>query len=534
MDDNKEKDLQGEEVSATPENGLTEENVETLSEQEKETVGEILENLKNNDETAAVTDWDGLAEVGGSDNSIIETENEENSVSRQEDETSDGEAELEEDHRCLNCGKRERFTEISEDYPFCKVCRESMKKTHMNFWGVISFIFMVFMGVIAVVWGIYAVATAIPVVKGDVYMSQGKYSSAISCYEEAISSIESLNSETGSEEELFDVGDKTYAKIIRAYCNQGTPTYAQNYYAQLAETGAFDKAKYKDVSTYYDVYEKMIDTYASLQEDYAEELNTLYAAEKKADISEIKDVLASLEKLKSDENLDKYMVAYFQYIYCSVVDNSLDEGIKYLLEIKEGGRAYEFIYAVELCTSYLEKGEYEKAEAECYESLKAAPENIGVYQYLMMSKIRQGDYDAALKLADEAEKLAETIYAGESENAMSYSIPMEEAIAYALKGEEEKALSAIEESYALGNDNSNLNIRILLHYLYHVKGNKTTKDEDGNTVYDAKDQAYDESMSVISYYGSYYGLSVSDNIQAIMDGKKTLEDVFVKGEVNWQ
>lgn len=526
MDDNKEKDLQGEEMPR--------ENAETLSEQEKEAVGEILEKLKNSEESTAVTDWDGLAEVGGDDNSIIETEEEEAPVSQQEDEVSEDEAELEENDLCMLCGKRKRFTELDEEYPYCKACRESMKKTHMNFWGVISFIFTVFMGVIALVWGIYAVATAIPVVKGDVYMSQGKYSSAITCYEEAISSIDSLNSETGSEEELFDVGNKTYAKIIRAYCNQGTPTYAQNYYSQLSETGAYEKAKYKDVSEYYDTYEKMLDTYASLQEDYGEEVNTLYAAEKKADISEIKDTLASLEKLKSDESLDKYMVAYFQYIFCSVVDNSTDEAIKYLLEIKEGGRAYEFIYAVELCTSYLEKGEYEKADAECRASLEASPENIGVYQYLMVSKIRQGDYDAALKLADEAEKLAETIYAGEQENAMSYSIPMEEAIVYALKGDEEKALSAIEESYAIANDNSNLNIRILLHYLYHVKGNKATKDEDGNTVYDAKDQAYDEALSVISYYGSYYGLSVSDNIQAIMDGKKTLEDVFVNGEVDWQ
>lgn len=66
MDDNKEKDLQGEEMPR--------ENAETLSEQEKEAVGEILEKLKNSEESVAVTDWDGLAEVGGDDKSIIETE----------------------------------------------------------------------------------------------------------------------------------------------------------------------------------------------------------------------------------------------------------------------------------------------------------------------------------------------------------------------------------------------------------------------------------------------------------------------------
>ena len=111
---------------------------------------------------------------------------------------------------------------------------------------------------------------------------------------------------------------------------------------------------------------------------------------------------------------------------------------------------------------------------------------------------------------------------------------MEESIVFALMGEEEKAIAAIDASNQLGNDNANLNLSILFHYLYHVKGTEPAEDDKGTTVFDSVDNVYDDGLATIKNFGAYYGLSISDNIQAIMDGKKTLEDVFVKGEVNWQ
>lgn len=523
MDENKEKDLLGSEA---------EETAETLTEQEKEEVDEILEKLENSDgETSVTTDWDGLAQLGDANEfeaDSSETESEEASA-------EGGEGELSYDALCEKCGKRERYTELDEDYPYCKACRESMKKTRMNGWGVFFFISILLGCVVYLVYGISLIGISLPVIKGDMYMAEKKYSSAIACYEETLATIDNLNQSAGGQVQLFDAGDRTYAKLVKAYYMLGSPTYAQDYYSALEQSGALEKMSYKETKGYYDVFDKMMDTYSEIQTLYAQNLNSLYAAEKKADISEVKDELKALEELKKNEKYDKQMIAYFQYLFCSVTENSLDEGIKYLEEVKAGGRAYEFIYAIELCTLYLEKGEYEKAEEICYESLEASPENIGVYQYLMMSKRRQGDYEGALKLAEEAEKAAETMYVPEGyETAMHYAVPMEQAIVYALMGEEDKALAAIDASYQLGNDNSNLNISILLHYLYHVKGTEPQEGEEGEKIYDSVDEIYDQCLATISYYGAYYGLSVSENVQAIIDGEKTLEDVFVKGEVDWQ
>ena len=521
MDENKEKELLEEE---------TEVKAEELTSEEKEEVEEILEKLKNTEEeTQVVTDWDGLAQVGDADSIIEESEDD----ASEEGELSEGEEEIPEEDLCERCGKRERYTELDEDYPYCKACRESMKKTRMNAWGVLTFIATVFSAVLCLVFGIFSVVTAVPIFKGDRYMAENKFASAITSYEEALATVENLNSQAGGT--LFDAGNKTYQKIITAYADMGSLTYAQDHYSALESAGVLGQFRYSKANEYNEIYNKMMDTYQSLQQTYSAKLNELYDMKEKADVSEVEEYLTELEGLKKKEKNDPYMVAYFQYLFCSLTDNSLDKGIEYLEEIKSGGRTYEFIYAIELCVNYLEKGDYEKAEKTGYDSLEASPENIGVYQYLMISKRRQGDLEGALKLAKEARELAETMYTGaEGYGALHYGIPMEEAIIYALQGEKEKALDAIDESFDLGNDNSNLNISILLHYLYHVKGNEPTEDDNGNKIYDSVDEMYDQDMATISYYGSYYGLSVSENIQAIMDGEKTLEDVFMNGEVDWQ
>ncbi len=593
MDENKEKELLGE---------------DKLSEEEAAKVSDILENLRNKDaESDTVTDWDGLAEVGSSAEIIEENVTEEEE--KEEIEVTESE---EEEELCIKCEKRPRYTEIDENYLYCKACREDMKKTRLNPWAVLSLLFAIVMGFIALVWGIWALAISIPVIKGDMdmlkgdtasaienymgavvsveqlassyadagdifdvgektyekfkeaysiilkesnkkgdeFVAQKKYQSAINCYTDAIVNITSLSSEYSSEaisNLTNEVCEETYAKIIRAYALLGSPanasvvTVGQNQidcYSQLETIGSYEKEEYADVKEYYDIYNGMMDTYYILtQQIYINALNQFYVSIDTNKFEDVKKYVEELEEYKKDEQYDKYMVSYVQSIFCAMTTDGDDERAKYLEEVKSGGRLYEFIYAQELSVAYLDLGEHQKAEDLCYEVIKESPENYDVYQYLMISKTRQGDYDGAIALADKVEDEIEEVYLGEnatdSASAMPHTIMMEKAIAYALKGDKNKALAAIDLSYQLGNDNSNLNIYLLLHYLYHVKGTEPTTDEDGNTVYDNVDGAYDQAELTINTYGAYYGLSLSDNIEAIIDGKKTLEDVFVKGEVEW-
>ena len=60
-----------------------------------------------------------------------------------------------------------------------------------------------------------------------------------------------------------------------------------------------------------------------------------------------------------------------------------------------------------------------------------------------------------------------------------------------------------------------------------LRSRKNQKAEkDGEKVYDSKDNGYDIVMGIFESNG----ISVNEDVKAAMEGKKTLEDVLVKGE----
>lgn len=520
MDENKEKELR--------EDGVDE--LDTLSEQEKDEVSEILENLKktkNDNESQPVTDWDGLAQVGGTDEEIIAETAEVNAEKNEENENSEDEdiSEAGEEELCISCGKRKRYTELDEDYLYCKVCREKMKKTHLNGWGVVFFLITIVAAFIAVVWGVYAIGVSAPVIEGDKYMKEGKYRSALACYEEALSAVNTLDSQAGSGEPVFDAGRKTYAKVIEAYYKMGALVSAQDYAKSLEDTGAFDMAKYSHLKDYNKVLSGMSETCTYIQQKYQALFMTLQYSSEKADISTISKELKELDALKADSKYDKYAVAYMQVYLCQYVENSEDAQIKYLLEIKEAGKAYESIWASQLCMLYLEEGKYDEVKEICNDILKDSTESIEFYQFLMKAEIKQNNIKAALAVYKKAEKTVDEIYYSTEPLTMPYTLLAEKAVCHALLGEKEEALAAIDESFNLNVDIHTANVYALLHHTYHVKGTKP-EVKDGKKIYDNVDTGYDMVLDLFANND----IELNKDVKAAIDGKKTLEDVFVNGE----
>lgn len=515
MDENKEKELR--------EAGVDE--IDTLTEQEKDEVSEILENLKktkSDNENQPVTDWDGLAQVGGTADEIIE-EAAEKSESTDES-TDEATGEETEEELCISCGKRKRYTELDEDYPYCKVCREKMKKTRMNTWGVLFFLLTIVMAFVAVVWGVYAIGVSAPVIEGDKYMKEGKYLSALTCYEEALSAVDSLNAQSTDGETIFDAGRRTYAKVMEAYYQLGALVSSQDYVAALEETGAFDMAKYSHLKEYNNVLTGVSETCAYIQQKYQTLFMTLSYAEEPMDISAISKELKELDALKSDSKYDKYAVSYMQVYLCQYVEGSEDTQIKYLLEIKEAGKAYESIWSSQLCMLYLDKGEYDKVKEICNGILEDSPENVELYQYLMKAEIRKNNPEAALEIYKKAEKTVNEMYYSTEPLTMPYTVLAEKAVCHALLGEKAEALAAIEESFNLNVDIHTANVYALLHYVYHVKGTEP-KEQDGEKIYDGQDSGYDVVLQLFTSNG----IELNEDVKAAMDGKKTLEEVFVNG-----
>ncbi|MBQ7956524.1 MAG: tetratricopeptide repeat protein [Clostridia bacterium] len=523
MDENKEKELL--------EDGVKE--IDTLSEQEKDEVSEILENLKktkSDSETQPVTDWDGLAQVGGTDDEIVaETAAEESAESENAEADEEDISDVSEDELCISCGKRKRYTELDEDYLYCKVCREKMKKTPMNIWGILSLLATIVAAFIAIVWCGYGFSVAVPVIKGDSYMKDGNFRSALTCYQEALSMADSFNQTSTTGQADFDAGRKTYAKVVDAYYNLGGLVSAQDYLTYLEEMNALSSPRYSEANEYKKVLDSFADTCKSIQTEYQSLFMELSYAQGKKDISDIKKPLAEIEKLKADSKYDKYAVAYMQSYLCQFVENAEDAQVKYLLELKEGGKSYETIWAPQVCMVYLEQGKFDEVEKICNDIIKASPESVEFYQYLMKIQIKKNNPEKALEIYDKAEKTVDEIYYSTEPLTMPYTLLTEKAVCHALLGDKEKALSAIEESFLLNVDVHSANVYALLHYEYHVKGTKPS-EKDGEKVYDSKDNGYDIVMSLFESNS----IAVNEDVKAAMEGKKTLKEVFVDGEAYLQ
>ncbi len=520
---------------------------DTLSEQEKEKVSEILENLKNSKNEAS-TDWDGLAEVASEEKEIAEEE----SVSKPKKsgkKKKKEEEEIPEEELCAMCGKRRR---ASEDTYYCKSCREKMKQTPLNFFGILAFVAVLFAGCVAIVFGYHAVNISVPVIRGDRFMEEGKYYSALASYTEAEQYASKLNDEWNHKDEQttpstvpvnqitwFDAGRRTKVKVLDNYYQMGSLISAQSYLEEIEKLGLTENKRYPQVKEYNTILDSFGTTCAFIENKYQDLFMAMQYSNGQMKMEDVKSTLEELEKLKTNGHHNKYAVAYMQYSICKSVKNSEDLQIKYLEEIKAGGKAYEETSNILLCVLYLNTNKYDKVEKICTDAVANAPESIDYYQYLMKVRIKQNNPQGALDIFDNVAKVVNSIYTAknpktglvdeESKLPIPYTFYAEKAIAHALLGNADEAIKAIDESYGLGVDVHTANIYALLHYMYHVKG-KEPVYENNMKIEDAVDNGYDIMLTVFASSN----IELNKDVKAAIEGKKTLEEVFVDGEAYLQ
>ena len=533
MDENKDKKLKDGKESEK----------DVLSVQEKEKVNEILENLKNSKNEAS-TDWDGLADVS-SDDEIVEPKEISNKKKSGKKNKKEEES-IPEEELCVICGKRRR---ASEDTYYCKSCREKMKQTPLNSFGILAFVAALFAGCVAIVFGYHAVNISIPVIKGDNFMKEGKYYSALASYNEAEEYASKLNDEWNHKDEQetqttlpvkqvtwFDAGKRTKVKVLQNYYQMGSLISAESYLEELERLGLNESKRYPEVKEYSAILDSFGSTCSFINNKYQDSFMMMQYAGGQLEIKDVKSTLDELEKLKTNEHHNKYAVSYMQYSIAKAAKNSEELQIKYLEEIKAGGKAYEETSNILLCVLYLNTKQYDKVEKICTEAVATAPESIDYYQYLMKVRIKQNNPQGALDIYNNVVTAVNSIYSpADPETGLRETLPIpytflaEKAAAHALLGDADAAIEAIDQSYALGVDIHTANVYALLHYMYHVKGNEPVYEDDLK-IEDAVDNGYDAILTVFA--GSNAELNA--DVKAAIEGKKTLKEVFVDGEAYLQ
>ncbi len=239
-------------------------------------------------------------------------------------------------------------------------------------------------------------------------------------------------------------------------------------------------------------------------------LNALYAENESPAKA---DVIAAMDAMESNSK-DKYEIAYAEYYkYMAEVrlgDTDNTAALKYLQAFSKAFTEYPAFYNTLLAEAYRMEGDYDKALEVANQALEY---NIGddfangMIAFIL--RIRN-DLDGALAAAEKGMELSDTVFAC-AEQAV---------ICYMLKGDFINAFKYAKQLYDTNSQNQMLTLNHCDYILLIAAS------------YDGSDAALKEEID--SYKAQveelYKNSSVTldENVQGVIDGSTTLEDIFTE------
>ena len=460
-----------------------------------------------------VQDWDGLVDDSRQDAEDFIL-NESSDISEEKIENIEVmEVDEDDDRLCSVCHRRLKMEKDGITYEYCRRCRSELLETKYNWKSVITFILSCVVFVFAVALSAVAIINGLSVSKASAFSESRKMISAGNAYEVLVNSSSSSSYAPVSFEELFKVntGENTIKQYLKSLYAQGDfqtlKSLIPSYYSDedLAKSQNADiKAISDTVNGIFNAGSKLSSTINSLPSDPTKE--------------DVQKVIDKIEEYKKDESLDPNLLIYYQYYVSTMLDDDYDLQLKYLGELEKNSPDLKLFYTLGFANVYLSTGDYDKCIEYCDTGLKNNIEDFDSWKIKIRAFTRQKKYDEALALCEEAMDLAKNIYVSSEESDAStpdltygYSVYLEEAILYGIKGDMKKAQDASDKAYQG---------QLTLDSVYI---NAMLNKKNGN------DEAYEEIVSMLEQYN----MTIPDICQEYIDGTKTFEDIFVNGKVAW-
>ena len=527
-------------------------NLETILPEEKEEINDDETDEASDDEEA-----DSPESENESEEVVIEEPEEEDEVQKK---SSDH---IGEDGYCIICGNK---IKNSESELYCNECRSKYMKVDYGASHIILSILMIFVAVAGIVAFTATSKIAAELKKGDDFYKNNQYSNALDAYNNVSTTTDTLNSRLNAflqgistnfgEAKLFDSGNEVYKKTALIQVKKMTIGYTdREALFKTVEEHFSDKdlnsEEYKEVKACYDFSKKLDDTanevyeiwYPYIQEigdalDDSGKLTGKYPSQK--------EIIDALDKYtKEHDDAEPSIMEYFKFntlSYFQYYDVKVDEKeiLSYLAGAYEKAGDFGYIYAEPYLATAMQYEDYESIGKVASDLLKNDPSNDMAYYYLAKTKIADKDFESALSICEDLKKaspdsleyyiIKATILRlqGEFDAAVDVceeglgkgkdvELTRQEAIAYMLAGEEQKALKAATDAYeqaysaAYANQNVSLealNTSALIAYL--------CGDED----------TYDQIKQLLS--GSQYDFE--DSVYQVIKGEKEFKDIFMSGK----
>lgn len=519
-----------------------------VPEEENEAVADTEEVCEATvEETEEVKSEEPVAEeseetVEESEENADETTVTEETETNEPKETDESETEEEEFESCPLCGENR----LPEDKNYCEICEAAMLKRKPPFLAWICGAAVLLLSVFALVISFLISAPAIQVIKGDVAAENNSWYTAFLEYSEVETVASEVNSILGSSplNSFIQTGSDVKLKLIEAVANYSNPLDAYSYASKYFSEEEIEK-------------NAALRGYKEMMESYETGYNALYDGIEMMTSGEdhtYEEVVAAFESHRGEEGVEDVLVDYFITAAASYYRLSAEEQIACFEKIdasaKASGKDYRWLYYIDYVNMLNDAGEFEKSISLLDEMIERDNTAYDYYTLKVKTQIAQGNIAAA----------DETCTAFEENNEGYDTAFILRAIVMRCQGETDRAKELLTEAletygtvpelyrqlaliYLLEGDYDNAYEQAYTayttaynRYYYYGDSNAYTVELD-NTVYICAylcdklgEMTSENAIYITDILASYEGVELSDKLNSIVNGEKTVQEVLSEGE----
>lgn len=441
----------------------------------------------------------------------------------------------EESDRCLRCGKRRRDTSVAEDYEFCARCRGEMMTAPIKWQGFVAAVCAIILAGVAFVMAAFTSVVAVPVFEAKSFEKENRLIDALNSYYMAQDEAAKLNEDLKTEN-LFSAGTKTFVSQMKLTAKVQSPlSVGQILSTSIKNEKAYKSLWLRKLKPYNDTFIRFQNTQEAVQPIVAD-----YQETEPKDVP-YDELIAQLEALKTGEDAAKYEIYFIEY-YKTYVAVLADKGpqaeLDHMLEVKKiaPGQTWLFNLYIADCYNRLEK--YDEMIAVCDEMIAENANNVQAYSLKARVYSQRKAFDEAIAVSEQMGKY-------NPENAAVFALTAE---IYRRKGDIEKAASicaeGLEKVPGGGTELYRQQAIVLL-----LKNNNKGAYEAANSAYNSAYYNQDTTLELINTVAlcaslagetemyeetieflEQNGAELAESVAQIIQGTKTLQEVFIDGK----
>ncbi|NLP48412.1 MAG: hypothetical protein GX345_05640 [Clostridiales bacterium] len=438
------------------------------------------------------------------------------------------------DKVCEVCNKNPADPTLALGNDYCKTCYRQMLKTPLRWQAFIAAALAIFLSGVGVIVLAFTGLIATHVSMGDSYAAQKQLKDALDSYGEAYQIANSFNSQLELEN-FLTYGTKSFVKEMKVAAIAESPlSVGQNLINANSDGKAFKNIWLRKLKPYNDTFEKFLAT-----RDAAEPIFADYQDLEPKDVP-YEDLVAKLEALATGEDADRYdayIIEYYKTYAAVLADKGAQTELEHMLKVKELAPEASWLYGYYLADCYRRLGDDQKIIEISDELIENNKNSLEAYAMKARLYAKNSDFEKAFEVSKEMKKYNEN-------SAAAYALECE---LYRRQGDVDKAHELCDEGFKADKGSTELYRQLAIILL--LKGDKEAAYEAADEAYGSayysqdttlelintvalcaylagEEEMYEETVDLLESNGQ----SPAQNVLDIIEGKKTVQEVFLEGE----